>query len=789
MSYEKYQRLEEIGKDSTGLFMTGRSSSDQKMYQLKLIQTDENEISAKAFFAIQYKAQQFANFSHPNVIPFYEPELTPQGLLLRQNFTPGISLYDFLSDYGRPMALAQAIKIADNITAALAAMHDQKLVLEKLDSSHILISDSGDGYLSLLSLPSAFDSRLELYHEPNAGEPGRSQFSADVYAMGVILVELFTSLTPYGIAGGGEIYEAYAYYETALSRNQSETPTEIVEIIRRCLSPDPAVQFMDGIDLFNAIRQKSIAAPQTQSDEQTALTLDTAPGTLAADPGLPKPQPAEAAPFESFSRSQRERRRSSAAKRAEKDRKPAPPFRRILPLIGVVVAVAAGFGLIFNFSKSAEVRQEEENYRATLEMLHSTQTALSGRATEKALIAAWTETPTPTMTLTPSLTPSATPVPITRAVGSALRWEQDQSEMVFVPAGKFQMGMDHTFLYNIANLLPRYEVEMDAFWIDREEVNQKQYADCVQAGGCEAISGIQSGLQDPDYPIIGATWEKARAYCVWAGKRLPSEAEWEKAARGSDGRLYPWGNFSPAPEIGAEIAAGGSNAQDISPYGAFDMAGNVSEWVNDYFSETWTIATEPRNPVGPVSGFMRTLKGGNVWDDTPEVRFLFRRQGSAPANSRNYGFRCAVSDPLVTAVNAAGLAEPVPVAAALGYDPNPADCSEAIGFGADITIPDGTILKSGETVTKTWVLKNIGTCTIHPDYKIVWTDTSITNEQKLFDFNTTIAPGQEGEVSFSFQVQGNGPTRISFQLANSDGAMFGLGARGIGALWIDYIAE
>ena len=170
------------------------------------------------------------------------------------------------------------------------------------------------------------------------------------------------------------------------------------------------------------------------------------------------------------------------------------------------------------------------------------------------------------------------------------------------------------------------------------------YKKCVSAGIC----GSRTAVGGDNYPQVRVDWTDAKTYCEWAGRQLPSEAQWEKAARGTDGRLYPWGNHVPNATLTnvesrvGKTTAVGSYPSGASPYGALDMAGNVWEWVEDWYGEAYYQSQSTwRNPAGPASGIYRVFRGGS-WNNTPEhARAAFRYGVSLTNANDGLGFRCA----------------------------------------------------------------------------------------------------------------------------------------------------
>ena len=271
--------------------------------------------------------------------------------------------------------------------------------------------------------------------------------------------------------------------------------------------------------------------------------------------------------------------------------------------------------------------------------------------------------------------------------------------MVLVPAGEFVMGSNPG---DIASLLrrhpkangailkdeiPKHRIFLDAFYIDKYEVTNAHFQQFVQAtgyrtqaesgGGGKIRTGAKTWADVPDatwraprgqgssivgleaHPVVQVSWHDARAYCTWAGKRLPTEAEWEKAARGTDGRLYPWGNEfdgsranfcdSNCPFEWKDTAVDdgsrsttpvGNYEAGKSPYGAYDMAGNVWEWVADWYDATYYRRSPARNPQGPTAGTQVGLRGGSWLYTAPDFRTTERAGVPSDRRNENIGLRC-----------------------------------------------------------------------------------------------------------------------------------------------------
>ena len=248
-------------------------------------------------------------------------------------------------------------------------------------------------------------------------------------------------------------------------------------------------------------------------------------------------------------------------KKKAQDKKPAPNFNSLwLGIFGITILV-----LIFSV-----------NYLAHLTI---------------------TTTTSPTAQATSALAfPSGT-----LGVGSTIISNNDGMKLLYVPAGNFLMGSTDADPNAQPNEKPQHAVYLDAFWIDQTDVTNAMYSKCVNAGVCNQPTELNSSTYSnyygnsefDNYPVMNITWYMANTYCKWVGRQLPTEAQWEKVARGTDGRMYPWGSTAPDTTLlnynpdGGDTTAVGSYPKGVSPYGALDMAGNVWQWVADWYSATY----------------------------------------------------------------------------------------------------------------------------------------------------------------------------------------------------------
>ena len=294
-----------------------------------------------------------------------------------------------------------------------------------------------------------------------------------------------------------------------------------------------------------------------------------------------------------------------------------------------------------------------------------------------------TSAPAPTTTPVPATSTATIISTPTLGIGSTLTSDKDGMTLLYVPAGDFMMGNDaddalaecqkfrsDCQLGWFTDERPPHSVHVDDFWIDQTEVTNAMYAKCVADGICKEPTdkwsySHPSYYDNPEfdrYPVIFVDWNMAKTYCEWAGRRLLTEAEWEKAARGENASVYPWSDTFDGSLVNfcdtnctfddgnksfndgfADVAPVGSYPSGKSVYGALDMAGNVWEWVADWYGARFYSNSPFSNPLGPASGQYRVLRGGSWYSNINFVRSA-DRLGHPPTNSDFFiGFRCSRS--------------------------------------------------------------------------------------------------------------------------------------------------
>jgi eukaryotic-like serine/threonine-protein kinase len=528
----------------------------------------------------------------------------------------------------------EAVRVAAEMCEGLAHAHAEGVVHCDLKPANVLFDAKGGAKVAdfgIAHVPAEMRSRswntqagfvagTLPYMSPEQADGVRDDPRVDVYAVGAVLYRMLAG-RPYldfdqretPGAQADNVYRLRSQAPVAPSTHNPRVPGWLDGVVLKALAKRREERYGSAAALREALLSRQgppVAVPPARA--QAAETVLIPPGAgsappLASQPGDRPPARAGAAPTEGSVQ-----RREGEQARDRPSPHPAPSFwtgRRIAAIAGGVVAVVA----LTLWARSC--------------------------ATPPAVPQAVVKVVTPVVTQSATATPGL-------GIGSTMISEKDGMTLVYVPAGEFLMGSTGANMQASSGEKPQHKVTLDAYWIDRTEVMADQYAKCVAAGKC--TKPRCTGTGEGDHPVVCVTWQDAANYCAWARRRLPTEAEWEKAARGPDGRKYPWGNKSPdcarANYYGCKgvTAAVGSYSAGASPYGALDMAGNVWEWVNDWYS-SYFGSSSVSNPQGPATGTDRVLRGGGWSFQEDSLRSAYRRSERPASQHDTLGFRCAAT--------------------------------------------------------------------------------------------------------------------------------------------------
>jgi len=635
-SLSHYHILEQLGEGGMAIVYKALDTRLEREVAIKVIRTDKLAPSAlaKTIKRFEREAKALAKLTHPNIIPitdYGERDGTPY---LVMAYIPGGTLKARMK--GHPIPWRDAARILAPVARALEHAHQQNIVHRDVKPSNILITRDGQPMLSDFGVAKVLEDEVTMdltgtgvgigtpeYMAPEQGTSHNLDARVDVYSLGVVFYEMVTGRRP---------YVADTPFAIMLKKNSEPLP--------RPTSFVPNLPSAVEYHLLKALARDPANRFQTMG-EMAASLEDFAAGKLTPV----KPQVEE-----------------------KTVTIPAGKRKNWIPLLG------AGFVGMLCFAALVTGGLLAIRWLGVG----------SGSAPTEVSVAASSETgsarvASPTFTESAAAVPvvSATPEPPTSTPTTDPFAENispvDGMTLVYVPEGEFRMGGN---ISRFDQAKPEHAVYLDAFWIDKTEVTNAMFTQFANQTGYvgelekQGVTWFYNGTwytkggagwRNPfgpntslggrdDYPVIQVTWNDAVAYCQWARRRLPTEAEWEKAARGPDDFLYPWGNTEPSGGLAnydnriGDIVAVGSYPGNISPYGALDMAGNVYEWVADWFSISYYGSSPSSNPLGPSSGKYRVMRGGS-WQLEGERLHTYDREVSAPGSGNsNLGFRCATTN-------------------------------------------------------------------------------------------------------------------------------------------------
>lgn len=687
---DRYEIKQEIGRGGMAAVYRAYDPRFSRDVAIKVLPP---EFFQDAQFRARFEreARVVASLEHPAIVPVYDYGEYDGRLFLVMRLMSGGSLAAKLK--GGPLPLKEAVRILGRLAPALDAAHAQGLVHRDLKPANILFDRWGEPYISDFGIVKVVDDTetaltmaggivgTPAYMSPEqvqskAAIDGRS----DIYALGCILFEMLTGRLPY--QANTPIGIALMHVNEPVPRLETLShglPLDCERILAKAMAKDRENRYPTAGSLSADLRATLSgtapirAEPKPVSQE---TVIESSPrGTQGR---AMQPSPPEVKPIQ-----------PEAA--AEPDKRSGLPRWALIgaAVLALLLCVGGGVVVLSIINGGEQGNGELETPLAGVtDTIDSEVVDDAPTATATVTIAAVVVDDTPTSTPTQTATPTPARPPSQAVLGETWNRPADGMTMLYVPAGSFLMGSDPELDPQTESNEQLHEVTLDGFWIDQTEVTNDMFAAFVADTGYVTTAEIEgdgrvqierqgevvagTDWQHPagpesdiegqgNFPVLQVSWFDSQEYCAWAGGSLPTEAQWAYAARGPESRIYPWGNTfdgnlvnfcdvnCPFPYANADFNDGserlgpvGSLPGGASWVGAFDMVGNVWEWVADWYSAEYYLNSPAENPTGPETGDAKVLRGGSWYDDSPHVRAAQRGANGPEARHALYGFRCVI---------------------------------------------------------------------------------------------------------------------------------------------------
>jgi serine/threonine protein kinase len=670
VSFGRYHVLEQLGEGGMAVVYKAFDTRLESNVAVKVIRIERitPDMLSRALKRFEHEAKALARLTHPNIVKVIDFGESNDRPYLVMPLLAGGNLKQMLQSGSIPWR--RALNLLIPVARALGYAHRQGVIHRDVKPSNILITESGEPMLTDFGVAKIIEEGATIDLTGTAAALGTPEYMApeqttsrtvderaDVYSLGIVLYEMVTGRKPFTADTPLAVLIMQAKDPLPRpTRFVPNLPESVERILLKALAKDPADRYSSMEEMASAME----ACGRGEAPEAPEIRLrKSAPA--------PTPSPEHAKTESAVSPE------SISLPHTGKIIIPGPR-RKDLPWIGLSAAML--LLAAFFLTKALSITETPTPSGPSTGSDGATRSALAAVP-----IQAYSVTLFPTDTVVPSPTDNLNIPPADAVVGDAWMSPADGMVLMYVPEGEFLMGSAESDSHAYDNEKPQNAVYLSGYWIDRTEVTNRmfrlfveatQYRTDAENGDGGWVFKLGSGIwekvpgavwHDPagdgsgidgllEYPVVQVSWNDAQAYCRWAGRRLPTEAEWEKGARSDDGRAYPWGNEAPDCQLAnywkgengcaRQASAVGSYPSGSSPYGLMDMAGNVWEWVEDWFSESYYSISPYQNPHGPASGEYKAMRGGTWWGNVRELRVVFRHGSEINERSAGLGFRCVL---------------------------------------------------------------------------------------------------------------------------------------------------
>ena len=639
----RYRIVNTLGRGGMGAVYEARHVELDMVCVVKEMLSPEDaglvEAQAKQF---KREGKTLAGLQHPNLPRVWDYFTENGNFYLVMDLIRGQSLDKLIGFQGLPEATV--LQYADQLLDVLGYVHAQGVLHRDIKPANIIIQPDGRAILVDFGLVKVVDGNVSSFsmramtphYAPPEQYTGGTDARSDLYSLAATLYQAMGVQLPTSAA------DQFAGQPLmALRQLRPDVSTGTVKVIEKGLQLDRAKRYQNAVDMREALKN---------------VTVKNAPPVKATPKPLPEKKPilVTTPPV-------------SVDHPAQQKQKTAFPLTRqavagIASIVAIILVAVVVIAALAAQPVTPSVKSTTDPTHSVAAVIDTPlpRPSVTPAATRTVLPSATTvPTELPTITVAPTVRPAPTVTPI--SISTLIPLPKDSGGHYYLPvspgveialvkisAGEFLMGSTDGDSQASGDEKPQHKVTLDEYLIGKYEVTNAQYAPYAKAKGLNWL--IPKG--EENHPVVNVSWDDAVAYCVWVSQvighnvMLPTEAQWEKAARGTDGRIYPWGNEAP-DNTRANFNNGGTTPvgtypKGISPYGLLDMAGNVWEWVADWYSDTYYASSPASNPQGPTTGQIHVVRGGGWNFSSNGLRVAGRYN---PYNRLDfYGFRVVVTN-------------------------------------------------------------------------------------------------------------------------------------------------